>query len=154
MRPTFVQLIGTIIFAIAIFHTFSTTFFEHLASKRPRHAGVWRLLGEVEVVFGFWAFILMLLVFLIEGEDVAVNYLDSCNFTEPLFVFVIMAVLAPIAATLIQMAISRSREYLADATGARLSGTPLALAGALAKLDAAARQIPMAASPFKVVSSQ
>ena len=94
MRPTFVQLIGTIIFAIAIFHTFSTTFFEHLASKRPRHAGVWRLLGEVEVVFGFWAFILMLLVFLIEGEDVAVNYLDSCNFTEPLFVFVIMVMAA------------------------------------------------------------
>jgi len=59
----------------------------------------------------------------------------------------LMAVLAPIAATLIQMAISRSREYLADATGARLSGTPLALAGALAKLDAAARQIPMQANP-------
>ena len=59
----------------------------------------------------------------------------------------LMAILAPIAATLIQMAISRSREYLADATGARLSGTPLALAGALYKLDNAARQIPMQASP-------
>lgn len=54
-----------------------------------------------------------------------------------------MAILAPIAATLIQMAISRSREYLADATGARLSGQPLALAGALARLDAYNKQIPM-----------
>jgi heat shock protein HtpX len=59
----------------------------------------------------------------------------------------LMAILAPIAATLIQMAISRSREFLADATGAELSGTPLALAGALGKLDAMARQIPMQASP-------
>lgn len=57
------------------------------------------------------------------------------------------AILAPIAATLIQMAISRSREYLADATGAAISGSPLALAGALGKLDSYARQIPMQASP-------
>lgn len=59
----------------------------------------------------------------------------------------LMAILAPIAASLIQMAISRSREFLADATGAKISGAPLALAGALAKLDAAARQIPMQANP-------
>jgi len=59
----------------------------------------------------------------------------------------LMAILAPIAASLIQMAISRSREFLADATGAQISGAPLALAGALAKLDAAARQIPMQANP-------
>jgi len=57
------------------------------------------------------------------------------------------AILAPIAASLIQMAISRSREYLADATGAEISGAPLALAGALGKLDAYSRQIPMNASP-------
>lgn len=59
----------------------------------------------------------------------------------------VMAILAPIAASLIQMAISRSREFLADATGARLSGTPLALAGALGKLESYARQIPMQANP-------
>jgi heat shock protein HtpX len=59
----------------------------------------------------------------------------------------LMAILAPIAATLIQMAISRSREFLADATGAELSGTPLALAGALGKLETYARQIPMQANP-------
>jgi heat shock protein HtpX len=58
-----------------------------------------------------------------------------------------MAFLAPVAATLIQMAISRSREYLADATGARLSGDPLQLAGALGKLESAAGRVPLQGSP-------
>ena len=55
--------------------------------------------------------------------------------------------LAPIAATLIQTAISRQREFKADAVGAEISGRPLALAGALTKLDAAAHRIPMHVSP-------
>jgi heat shock protein HtpX len=55
--------------------------------------------------------------------------------------------IAPIAATVIQMAISRSREYEADAGSARVSGKPEALAGALAKLSYAARQKPMDANP-------
>lgn len=58
-----------------------------------------------------------------------------------------MAILAPIAATLIQMAISRSREYLADETGARLSHNPMSLASALNKLDSAAKQVPLKGSP-------
>ena len=57
----------------------------------------------------------------------------------------LMAVLAPIAASIIQMAISRSREYLADDTGAFLCGQPLALADALAKLQGANQRIPMQA---------
>ena len=56
---------------------------------------------------------------------------------------ILMAILAPIAAMLIQMAISRSREYLADATGAQLAGNPLPLAGALEKLEDAAQAVPM-----------
>jgi heat shock protein HtpX len=58
-----------------------------------------------------------------------------------------MLILAPIAAVMIQLAISRSREYGADATGAHLTGNPYALASALAKLDAYSKRIPMAASP-------
>ena len=54
-----------------------------------------------------------------------------------------MAIIAPLAAMLIQMAVSRSREYLADATGAQICGNPAALASALAKLQQASRMIPM-----------
>jgi heat shock protein HtpX len=57
------------------------------------------------------------------------------------------AILAPIAATLIQLAISRSREYLADQTGARLSHNPESLARALEKLDASSKRLPMDANP-------
>jgi heat shock protein HtpX len=59
----------------------------------------------------------------------------------------IMMILAPIAAMLIQLAISRAREYEADATGAHLTHNPYALARALQKLDAYSKRIPMAASP-------
>jgi heat shock protein HtpX len=59
----------------------------------------------------------------------------------------LMIILAPLAATLIQLAISRSREYEADATGAAATGNPYALARALQKLDSYSRRIPMQASP-------
>jgi heat shock protein HtpX len=58
-----------------------------------------------------------------------------------------MLIVAPIAAMLIQFAISRQREFKADAVGAQICGRPLALAGALTKLDAAAHRIPMHVSP-------
>jgi heat shock protein HtpX len=58
-----------------------------------------------------------------------------------------MLIVAPIAAAMIQMAVSRSREYQADATGAHYTGNPYALASALQKLDAYSRRVPMQASP-------
>ena len=60
---------------------------------------------------------------------------------------ILMIILAPIAAMLIQMAISRSREYEADATGARFCGNPMYLANALRKLHAGVQRIPMQANP-------
>jgi heat shock protein HtpX len=59
----------------------------------------------------------------------------------------LMLILAPFAAMLIQLAVSRSREYQADATGAHFTGNPYALASALGKLDAYSRRVPMAATP-------
>ncbi len=58
-----------------------------------------------------------------------------------------MAILAPIAASIVQMAISRSREFTADATGARIAGSPDGLANALLKLESASLRIPMQANP-------
>ena len=90
--PTTLQIVAAALFALAVAHTFATKFFERLAHTQPRHAGLWHLLGEVEVVFGFWAMLLMLVMFLLVGKNEAVQYLDSRNFTEPMFVFAIMVI--------------------------------------------------------------
>jgi heat shock protein HtpX len=58
-----------------------------------------------------------------------------------------LAILAPLAATIVQLAISRSREYLADASGARIAGTPMGLVNALRKLEGASKRIPLDANP-------
>ena len=62
-------------------------------------------------------------------------------------VLLAMMILAPLAAMLIQMAISRSREFAADATGAEIAGTPYGLSSALQKIEAVARRVPMDANP-------
>ena len=90
--PSTVQVVGAAIFALAVLHTFSTKFFEHLAHTQPNHAGLWHLLGEVEVVFGFWAMVLMFAMLWLVGSQQAAQYLDSRNFTEPLFVFAIVVI--------------------------------------------------------------
>jgi heat shock protein HtpX len=71
---------------------------------------------------------------------------DRDNAANPI-VALLMLILTPIAAMLIQLAISRSREYSADATGARLVGYPNGLASALRKLQASSQRIPMNAAP-------
>jgi heat shock protein HtpX len=58
-----------------------------------------------------------------------------------------LAIVAPIGAMLIQMAVSRSREYLADETGAKFCGKPLSLARALEKISGFSREVPMDATP-------
>ena len=94
LAPTLVEIAATVLFALAIVHTFSTKYFEHLAHTQPAHAGLWHLLGEVEVVFGFWAMVLVLVMVGLQGTGEAVTYLESCNYTEALFVFVIMVIAA------------------------------------------------------------
>lgn len=92
MTHSYLPWIAAGLFALAVLHTFSTKFFEHLAHTHPRHAGIWHLLGEVEVVFGFWAMVLTATMFLMLGKAPTLEYLESRNFTEPLFVFAIMVV--------------------------------------------------------------
>ena len=89
-----IQLVGAILFGLALLHTFSAKYFETLSRRHPRHAGLLHLLGEVEVVFGFWAFILMLVLALLNGGQAAIAYAESRQYTEPLFVFVVMVVAA------------------------------------------------------------
>ncbi len=89
-----IEIAAAVLFAIAIVHTFSTKFFEHLAHVSRSHAGLWHLLGEVEAVFGFWALILLLFMAVRLGPPQAVGYLEGLNFTEPAFVFVIMVIAA------------------------------------------------------------
>ncbi len=94
MTPTLIQMIAAGIFGLAIIHIFSTKFFEKLAHKSPTHSGLYHLLGEIEVVFGVWALVLILVMFAIVGKQEAVQYVESRNFTEPMFVFVIMVIAA------------------------------------------------------------
>ena len=94
INPSAPELVAAVIFAIAVLHTFSTKFFAHLAHINPRHAGVWHLLAEVEVVFGFWAAVLVIALFSMSGKDEALRYLTERNFTEPLFVFCVMVIAA------------------------------------------------------------
>nr|WP_315468096.1 putative Na+/H+ antiporter [uncultured Undibacterium sp.] len=89
-----IELIAAILFAIALLHTFSAKQFERLSHRYPRHAGLFHLLGEVEVVFGFWAIVLIFTMAAINGGDQALAYAESRQYTEPLFVFVVMVVAA------------------------------------------------------------
>ena len=89
-----IQWVGAILFALALLHTFAAKSFEVLSHRHPRHAGLFHLLGEVEVVFGFWAFVLMAAIALLNGGQAAIAYAESRQYTEPLFVFVVMVVAA------------------------------------------------------------
>ena len=73
MSPTSIQVVAAVIFALALIHTFSTKYFEHLAHTRPRHAGVWHLLAEVEVVFGFWAMVMIVVMAFMTSRTDAVS---------------------------------------------------------------------------------
>lgn len=86
------EIIATVLFFLAIIHTFSVPIFARLAHKGGTHAGIWHLMSEVEAVFGVWATVLIFFMAISTGVESAVSYMDSRNFTEPLFVFVIMVI--------------------------------------------------------------
>jgi hypothetical protein len=120
------QIIATVIFALAVVHTFMTSYFAHLAQRFPAHAGLLHLLGEVEVVFGVWAAVMIAFMFFLMGQSHAVAYLDSCNFVEPLFVFAIMVVAAsrPITSS-VRMAVKTLATGATRAFNLRSESIPL-----------------------------
>lgn len=94
VHSNLMQTVGAGLFGLALLHTFCAKQFEVLAHRHPRHAGLLHLLGEVEVVFGFWAFVLIVSMALLAGGAQAIAYAESLQYTEPLFVFVVMVVAA------------------------------------------------------------
>ncbi len=92
--PLTLELVATVCFGIAVLHTFATKFFASLAHRFPSGSvgeNFFHFLSEVEVVFGFWAFVFILMIAGMESTDAAVHYLEGVHFTEAAFVFVIMA---------------------------------------------------------------
>lgn len=93
-----IELLATVLFGLAVLHTFCVKRFAHWAHQCPPGSvreNLLHFLAETEVVFGLWAATLFLGIATLKGSlDDAVNYIESLNFTEPKFVFVIMVAAA------------------------------------------------------------
>lgn len=111
MQAPSMQWIAAALFGVALLHTFAAKQFERLSHRYPRHAGLFHLLGEVEVVFGFWAIVLVLAMAFVLGGQPALEYAESRNYTEPLFVFVVMVVAAsrPVLRTVVSVVAAVAR---------------------------------------------
>lgn len=111
MQAPSMQWIAAALFGVALLHTFAAKQFERLSHRYPRHAGLFHLLGEVEVVFGFWAIVLVLAMAFVLGGQPALEYAESRNYTEPLFVFVVMVIAAsrPVLRTVVSVVAAVAR---------------------------------------------
>jgi len=92
-----IDVVGTIFFGVAVLHTFLTSKMLKLSHRFPADSflhGLFHLLGEIEVVFGFWAGVFFLYFAFWDSPHAVIAYQESLNFTEPLFVFAIMVVAA------------------------------------------------------------
>ncbi|MFM0339798.1 putative Na+/H+ antiporter [Paraburkholderia fungorum] len=92
--PHAIEVAAACIFSLALIHTFAGKRIEALATRYPAHAGLFHFLGEVEVVFGFWALVLCAVIWAVSGKAAVVDYLEAREFTEPAFVFVVMVIAA------------------------------------------------------------
>ena len=110
MKPNSIEILAAALFALAVLHTFFINRFQHYAglfSEDSFTANLFHLLGEVEIVFGWWAGLLVVGITLLKGAKGAIQYIEGVNFTEAIFVFVIMTVagtrpIIGLAATLIR----------------------------------------------------
>lgn len=112
------EAVAAVLFAAALLHTFLARQFERLARRYPRHDGLFHLLGEVEVVFGLWAMVLVLAMAALASWKDAFTYVEARQYTEPLFVFVVMVIAAshPVMAAL-QASVQRAARLLPVETG-------------------------------------
>ncbi|MBS1969828.1 MAG: putative Na+/H+ antiporter [Bdellovibrionales bacterium] len=97
MNPTTLEILGTGIFAIAIIHTFLVQKILHLSHRFSKDSfmhGLLHLLSEIEIVFGVWAAVFLGCMLFLSGSKATIEFQEGLNFTEPLFVFVIMVIAA------------------------------------------------------------
>jgi hypothetical protein len=98
MKPTPVEVLATVLFALAVLHTFCVKRFAVWSHQQPKGSvqeAVLHFLAETEVVLGLWAALMFFGIAALEGSvHKAVHYIDSLNFSEPKFVFVIMVMAA------------------------------------------------------------
>ena len=97
VNANFIEFVATVCFALAVLHTFSVKFFQAKAQHYSNGSvgeNLFHLLGEVEVVFGLWAGLFILIFMSFAGIKDCISFLESRDFTEPIFVFVIMTICA------------------------------------------------------------
>lgn len=97
MMPSTIEILGTGIFAIAIIHTFLVQKILNWSRHFPKESfmyGLLHLLGEIEIVFGAWAAVFFGAMLYLQGAKATIEFQESLNFTEPMFVFVIMVIAA------------------------------------------------------------
>ncbi len=105
-----ITILPTLFFLFAILHTFLTPYFHKIAARYPEGSvkeNLFQLLGEVEVVFGLWAGLWILVLIFLEGGRETIHRIENLSFAEPAFVFVILSICATrpmlfIASSLIQ----------------------------------------------------
>ncbi|QHJ00999.1 hypothetical protein GT347_25215 [Xylophilus rhododendri] len=90
----FLDILAALLFAAALLHGFAAPRLLRLSLRFPRHAGLWRLIGQIEIAFALWALVLLLAIALVAGPAPALAHAGSYRYTEPLFVFVVMVIAA------------------------------------------------------------
>jgi Na+/H+ antiporter NhaD/arsenite permease-like protein len=94
-QQNLIEIIAFILFILALIHTFLAKKIHEIGGRFKQGSvqeNIFHLLGEIEVVFGFWAGIFIIFYLIFFGKDKTISFLNNLNFTEPLFVFVIMIV--------------------------------------------------------------